>query len=180
MFTLKSRWIEITAAVSSTIIEPLHSKIKPVNLLIQWDFRQKLDCWLCECVCVCVFGVAFMLVSHTVLLCMFSLICAQCVKEQEKLLAQRKVPGLQSQLEEFKSAICQLQGQKQRLQTEVGHAVTLTTAGCQDIFIKDFSKKKQMYCLEDRQTPLRLVQTPVLSDYFRDWLINQLIGWCKM
>ncbi|XP_010743912.1 filensin [Larimichthys crocea] len=39
-------------------------------------------------------------------------------EEQEKLLAQRKVPGLQSQLEEYKSALCQLQGQKQRLQTE--------------------------------------------------------------
>lgn len=44
-----------------------------------------------------------------------------CMQEQEKLLAQRKVPGLQSQLEEFKSALCQLQAQKQRLQTEVGH-----------------------------------------------------------
>ncbi|KAM4607189.1 filensin [Polymixia lowei] len=39
-------------------------------------------------------------------------------EEQEKLLAQRRVPGLQSQLEEYKSALCQLQGQKQRLQTE--------------------------------------------------------------
>uniref|UniRef100_A0A3P9KCQ9 Filensin n=1 Tax=Oryzias latipes TaxID=8090 RepID=A0A3P9KCQ9_ORYLA len=39
-------------------------------------------------------------------------------EEQEKLLAQRKVPGLQSQLEEYKSALCQLQGQKQRLQNE--------------------------------------------------------------
>ncbi|XP_060895874.1 filensin [Labrus mixtus] len=39
-------------------------------------------------------------------------------EEQEKLLAQRKVPGLKSQLEEFKSALCQLQAQKQRLQTE--------------------------------------------------------------
>lgn len=46
-----------------------------------------------------------------------------CVQEQEKLLAQRKVPGLQSQLEEFKSALCQLQAQKQRLQTEVGHRI---------------------------------------------------------
>ncbi|KAM7385502.1 hypothetical protein PAMP_001584 [Pampus punctatissimus] len=42
----------------------------------------------------------------------------QLNKEQEKLLAQRKVPGLQSQLEEYKSALCQLQAQKQRLQTE--------------------------------------------------------------
>ncbi|XP_029031662.1 filensin [Betta splendens] len=39
-------------------------------------------------------------------------------EEQEKLLAQRKVPVLQSQLEEYKSALCQLQAQKQRLQTE--------------------------------------------------------------
>uniref|UniRef100_A0A3B4FGJ1 Filensin n=1 Tax=Pundamilia nyererei TaxID=303518 RepID=A0A3B4FGJ1_9CICH len=38
--------------------------------------------------------------------------------EQEKLLAQKKVPVLQSQLEEYKSALCQLQAQKQRLQTE--------------------------------------------------------------
>ncbi|XP_037637654.1 filensin isoform X2 [Sebastes umbrosus] len=37
---------------------------------------------------------------------------------EEKLLAQRKVPGLQSQLEEYKSALCQLQAQKHRLQTE--------------------------------------------------------------
>ncbi|XP_068424726.1 filensin [Clinocottus analis] len=39
-------------------------------------------------------------------------------EEQEKLLAQRKVPGLQSQLEEYKSALCQLQAQKHRLHTE--------------------------------------------------------------
>ncbi|KAG7216272.1 hypothetical protein INR49_021675 [Caranx melampygus] len=39
-------------------------------------------------------------------------------EEQEKLLAQRKMPGLQSQLEEYKSALCQLQAQKHRLQTE--------------------------------------------------------------
>ncbi|XP_033469331.2 filensin [Epinephelus lanceolatus] len=39
-------------------------------------------------------------------------------EEQEKLLAQRKVPGLQSQLEEYKSALCQLQAQKQRLHAE--------------------------------------------------------------
>ncbi|XP_045926963.1 filensin [Micropterus dolomieu] len=39
-------------------------------------------------------------------------------EEQEKLLAQRKVPVLQSQLEEYKSALCQLQAQKQRLQAE--------------------------------------------------------------
>lgn len=39
-------------------------------------------------------------------------------EEQERLLAQRKVPGLQSQLEEYKSALCQLQALKQRLQSE--------------------------------------------------------------
>ncbi|XP_061088628.1 LOW QUALITY PROTEIN: filensin [Conger conger] len=39
-------------------------------------------------------------------------------EEQEKLLAQRRVPTLQSQLEENKSALCQLQSQKSRLQTE--------------------------------------------------------------
>lgn len=39
-------------------------------------------------------------------------------EEQERLMAQRKVPGLQSQLEEYKSALCQLQAQKQRLQSE--------------------------------------------------------------
>ncbi|CAB1450338.1 unnamed protein product [Pleuronectes platessa] len=39
-------------------------------------------------------------------------------EEQEKLLSQRKVPGLQNQLEEYKSALCQLQAQKHRLQTE--------------------------------------------------------------
>ncbi|CAL8255969.1 unnamed protein product [Lota lota] len=39
---------------------------------------------------------------------------------EERLLTQRRVPELQSQLEEYKSAICQLQMQKQRLQTETG------------------------------------------------------------
>ncbi|CAL1577502.1 unnamed protein product [Knipowitschia caucasica] len=39
-------------------------------------------------------------------------------EEQERLLAQRKVPGLQSQLEECKSALCQLQGQKSKLHAE--------------------------------------------------------------
>ncbi|XP_041738145.2 filensin isoform X2 [Coregonus clupeaformis] len=37
---------------------------------------------------------------------------------EEKQLAQRRVPALKSQLEEFKSALCQLQAQKQRLQYE--------------------------------------------------------------
>uniref|UniRef100_A0A671T9D8 Filensin n=1 Tax=Sinocyclocheilus anshuiensis TaxID=1608454 RepID=A0A671T9D8_9TELE len=35
-----------------------------------------------------------------------------------ELIAQRRVPALRSQLEEYKSATCQLQVQKQRLQTE--------------------------------------------------------------
>ncbi|KAK1170527.1 filensin-like [Acipenser oxyrinchus oxyrinchus] len=39
-------------------------------------------------------------------------------EDQEKLLAQRRVPNLQSQLEEYKSALWQLQTQKQRLQNE--------------------------------------------------------------
>uniref|UniRef100_A0A8C6P0M6 Filensin n=1 Tax=Nothobranchius furzeri TaxID=105023 RepID=A0A8C6P0M6_NOTFU len=39
-------------------------------------------------------------------------------EEQEKLLAQKKLPGLQNQLEEYKSTLCQLQAQKQRLQNE--------------------------------------------------------------
>ncbi|XP_029554275.1 filensin-like isoform X2 [Salmo trutta] len=37
---------------------------------------------------------------------------------EEKQLAQRRVPALQSQLEEYKSALCQLQAQKQHLQYE--------------------------------------------------------------
>lgn len=40
-------------------------------------------------------------------------------QDQERLIAQRRVPALRSQLEEYKSAICQLQAQKQQLQTEV-------------------------------------------------------------
>ncbi|XP_061790857.1 filensin [Nerophis lumbriciformis] len=39
-------------------------------------------------------------------------------EEEEKLLAQSRLPGLLSQLEEYKSALCQLQAQKQRLQAE--------------------------------------------------------------
>ncbi|XP_031691562.1 filensin isoform X2 [Oncorhynchus kisutch] len=38
---------------------------------------------------------------------------------EEKQLAQRRVPALQSQLEEYKSALCQLQAQRQHLQYEV-------------------------------------------------------------
>lgn len=41
---------------------------------------------------------------------------------------QRTVPELQSQLEEYKSTLCQLQAQKQRLQTEVVYMVTMTTS----------------------------------------------------
>ncbi|KAF5904989.1 filensin, partial [Clarias magur] len=39
-------------------------------------------------------------------------------EEQEKLLNQRRVPALSTQLEEYKSALCQLQAQKHKLQTE--------------------------------------------------------------
>jgi len=61
-----------------------------------------------------------MLLKHTTLF-MLLLICAESLKEQEKLLAQRKIPGLKSQLEEYKSALCQLQVQKQCLQNDVSH-----------------------------------------------------------
>ncbi|XP_062851115.1 filensin [Trichomycterus rosablanca] len=39
-------------------------------------------------------------------------------EEQERMISQRRVPALQSQLEEYKSALCQLQAQKHKLQTE--------------------------------------------------------------
>ncbi|KAI5611590.1 filensin [Silurus asotus] len=39
-------------------------------------------------------------------------------EEQEKLISQKRVPALKTQLEECKSALCQLQGQKHKLQTE--------------------------------------------------------------
>jgi len=38
---------------------------------------------------------------------------------QEKLVAERRIPVLQSQLEEYKGILCQLQAQKYKLQTEV-------------------------------------------------------------
>ncbi|XP_015712030.1 filensin [Coturnix japonica] len=37
---------------------------------------------------------------------------------EEKLVAERRIPVLQSQLEEYKSVLCQLQAQKYKLQTE--------------------------------------------------------------
>ncbi|TRY81610.1 hypothetical protein DNTS_031006 [Danionella cerebrum] len=39
-------------------------------------------------------------------------------EDQERVTAQRRLPALRSQLEEYKSALCQLQAQKQRLQAE--------------------------------------------------------------
>uniref|UniRef100_W5UQN9 Filensin n=1 Tax=Ictalurus punctatus TaxID=7998 RepID=W5UQN9_ICTPU len=39
-------------------------------------------------------------------------------EEQEKLISQRRIPALSTQLEEYKSALCQLQAQKHKLQTE--------------------------------------------------------------
>uniref|UniRef100_A0A4W5JQJ6 Filensin n=1 Tax=Hucho hucho TaxID=62062 RepID=A0A4W5JQJ6_9TELE len=59
-------------------------------------------------------------VQHTVHseMCIITGLSSLCVKEQEKQLAQRRVPALQSQLEEYKSALCQLQAQKQHLQYE--------------------------------------------------------------
>ncbi|KAJ8365918.1 hypothetical protein SKAU_G00147490 [Synaphobranchus kaupii] len=56
-------------------------------------------------------------------------------EEQEKLLAQRRVPTMQSQLEEYKSALCQLQSQKHRLQTETSvleQAIRSTQDGYDD------------------------------------------------
>lgn len=63
-------------------------------------------------------------------------------------MAQRKVPGLQSQLEEYKSALCQLQAQKQRLQTEVGHTVTMTTQGFTLITCSVFLFSMSQYSLK--------------------------------
>ncbi|KAK7140761.1 hypothetical protein R3I94_013139 [Phoxinus phoxinus] len=39
-------------------------------------------------------------------------------EDQERVMAQRRVPGLRTQMEEYKSAICQLKAQKQRLHSE--------------------------------------------------------------
>ncbi|XP_077093763.1 filensin [Siphateles boraxobius] len=39
-------------------------------------------------------------------------------EDQERVAAQRRLPGLRTQMEEYKSAICQLKAQKQRLNTE--------------------------------------------------------------
>ncbi|XP_030628760.1 filensin [Chanos chanos] len=54
-------------------------------------------------------------------------------EEQERLIAQRRVPALQSQLEEYKSALCQLQAQKQRLQAETS-ALEQTIKTTQDSY----------------------------------------------
>ncbi|XP_062286797.1 filensin [Scomber scombrus] len=64
-------------------------------------------------------------------------------EEQEKLLAQRKVPGLQSQLEEYKSALCQLQAQKQRLQTETAmlEQTIKSTQECYDDEIQMYNEQ---------------------------------------
>ncbi|XP_042289517.1 filensin [Thunnus maccoyii] len=64
-------------------------------------------------------------------------------EEQEKLLAQRKVPGLQSQLEEYKSALCQLQSQKQRLQNETAmlEQTIKSTQECYDDEIQMYNEQ---------------------------------------
>lgn len=46
---------------------------------------------------------------------------------QEKLIAERRIPVLQSQLEEYKSILCQLQAQKYKLQTEVLPELAINT-----------------------------------------------------
>uniref|UniRef100_A0A8C5I5G2 Filensin n=1 Tax=Gouania willdenowi TaxID=441366 RepID=A0A8C5I5G2_GOUWI len=55
------------------------------------------------------------------------------VQEQEKLLAQKRLPALQTQLEEYKSALCQLQAQKQRLKNETA-MLDQTIKSTQDTF----------------------------------------------
>ncbi|XP_016393416.1 filensin-like [Sinocyclocheilus rhinocerous] len=60
---------------------------------------------------------------------------ASVSKDQERLNAQRCVPALRSQMEEYKSAICQLQAQKQRLQTETSvleQTIKTTQESCDD------------------------------------------------
>uniref|UniRef100_A0A8C5I4S5 Filensin n=1 Tax=Gouania willdenowi TaxID=441366 RepID=A0A8C5I4S5_GOUWI len=54
-------------------------------------------------------------------------------EEQEKLLAQKRLPALQTQLEEYKSALCQLQAQKQRLKNETA-MLDQTIKSTQDTF----------------------------------------------
>ncbi|XP_028844462.1 filensin [Denticeps clupeoides] len=61
-------------------------------------------------------------------------------EEQERLIAQRRVPALQSQLEEYKSALCQLQAQKQRLQSEMS-ALEQAIKSTQE----SFDSETQMY-----------------------------------
>ncbi|XP_017282747.1 filensin [Kryptolebias marmoratus] len=64
-------------------------------------------------------------------------------EEQEKLLAQKKVPGLQSQLEKYKSALCQLQAQKQLLQNETAmlEQAIKTTQDSYDSEIQMYNEK---------------------------------------
>uniref|UniRef100_A0A671M3C5 Filensin n=1 Tax=Sinocyclocheilus anshuiensis TaxID=1608454 RepID=A0A671M3C5_9TELE len=60
---------------------------------------------------------------------------ASVSKDQERLNAQRCVPVLRSQIEDYKSAICQLQAQKQRLQTETSvleQTIKTTQESCDD------------------------------------------------
>ncbi|KAM8859543.1 filensin isoform 2-T2 [Spinachia spinachia] len=62
---------------------------------------------------------------------------------EEKLQAQKKLPVLQSQLEEYKSALCQLQAQKQCLQTEttVLEQTIKNTQGRYDDEIQTFNER---------------------------------------
>uniref|UniRef100_A0A8C1VAR9 Filensin n=1 Tax=Cyprinus carpio TaxID=7962 RepID=A0A8C1VAR9_CYPCA len=63
--------------------------------------------------------------------------------DQERLMAQRRVPALRSQLEEYKSAICQLQAQKQRLHTETSvlEQTIKTTQESYDEEIQQYNEK---------------------------------------
>uniref|UniRef100_A0AAX7UX12 Filensin n=1 Tax=Astatotilapia calliptera TaxID=8154 RepID=A0AAX7UX12_ASTCA len=97
---------------------------------------------------------------HTAFVCMSSLICAPCVKEQEKLLAQKKVPVLQSQLEEYKSALCQLQAQKQRLQTE-STMLEQAIKNTQESYDDEIQMYKRIIENEDNRLNSAIIGTPI-------------------
>ncbi|XDV50970.1 hypothetical protein PO909_019934 [Leuciscus waleckii] len=69
-------------------------------------------------------------------------------EDQERVMAQRRMPGLRTQLEEYKSAICQLKAQKQRLQTE-------TSAMEQNIRTKQESYDDEIQRYNDQIETLR-------------------------
>ncbi|XP_056126142.1 filensin [Rhinichthys klamathensis goyatoka] len=64
-------------------------------------------------------------------------------EDQERVMAQRRVPGLRTQLEEYKSAICQLKAQKQQLHTETSvlEQTIKTTQASYDGEIQQFNDR---------------------------------------